>query len=453
MNDPDPIAGSQEAVDSPAGLKIAPRSCQSVNNSDSTCSSFDDTTHSQASRASQISFPSTNVSVPSLRPVTPSQNNSSNNPEGFGHPLLVSATEASPTQGAKRTATGHIKHSTPAPRSNSVSPWHPAHSRSKSASSPGTAEVSYHRRQDSLNPILVTNFQTNSQLSSDLKARLAYAMVKVHNGWESRTLDEVEKLAAQATSPKSPRPSSYSPSQASITGVAHRSRELHNAISQPIQLSPHREQFSRPTQISAGNPYVTTSQTSPLHTFASPRDPHYNPGLSGQVPPLGARHVGGASTPTPEEQDAVDTLLLMSSPANSVCYGRANNAASTANSSTHVSPTRFTFTKPRSISSGGFGPHLSRPRKSVSANSDGHPTYSNGATLDGTAGNWDVADTHNDKTVGRDFDRLMTELREYESGDERVRDLHMKNQPSRRQAPSRKAQTGLSSGISGVERA
>lgn len=41
------------------------------------------------------------------------------------------------------------------------------------------------------------------QLSAELRARLSYAMVKVQNGWQGLPIDEVESLASQAASPTS----------------------------------------------------------------------------------------------------------------------------------------------------------------------------------------------------------------------------------------------------------
>jgi hypothetical protein len=42
-----------------------------------------------------------------------------------------------------------------------------------------------------------------AQLSSELRTRLSYAMVKVKNGWQPKTIDEVESLASRKGSPAS----------------------------------------------------------------------------------------------------------------------------------------------------------------------------------------------------------------------------------------------------------
>lgn len=42
-----------------------------------------------------------------------------------------------------------------------------------------------------------------TQLSAQLKTRLSYAMVKVQNGWEKQSLDELEEGHSQRGSPNS----------------------------------------------------------------------------------------------------------------------------------------------------------------------------------------------------------------------------------------------------------
>jgi hypothetical protein len=42
---------------------------------------------------------------------------------------------------------------------------------------------------------------THMQLSAQLKTRLNYAMVKVQNGWEKQSLDELEEVHSQRGSP------------------------------------------------------------------------------------------------------------------------------------------------------------------------------------------------------------------------------------------------------------
>ena len=44
---------------------------------------------------------------------------------------------------------------------------------------------------------------TRTQLSAQLKTRLSYAMVKVQNGWEKQSLEELEESQSQRGSPNS----------------------------------------------------------------------------------------------------------------------------------------------------------------------------------------------------------------------------------------------------------
>lgn len=44
---------------------------------------------------------------------------------------------------------------------------------------------------------------THMQLSAQLKTRLSYAMVKVQNGWEKQSLEELEEVHSQKGSPNS----------------------------------------------------------------------------------------------------------------------------------------------------------------------------------------------------------------------------------------------------------
>ncbi|KAI9774503.1 MAG: hypothetical protein M1839_001691 [Geoglossum umbratile] len=86
--------------------------------------------------------------------------------------------------GQKRTASGAIK---PANTSGPTSPIDGA--AVGSLGGPSTSSASANRI---------------GEMSAQLKARLSYALIKVQNGWQSRTLDEVESIYAHQTSPTSP---------------------------------------------------------------------------------------------------------------------------------------------------------------------------------------------------------------------------------------------------------
>lgn len=165
------------------------------------------------------------------------------------------------------------------------------------------------------------------QMTSDLKARLTYAMLKVNNGWQSRSLDEVEGLASQAASPASTSSTarrvyepSISPQMGSIPEMQVRladepPSQRRKSNSPPNQLS-NIPGLAPPASIkpSAGNPRRTNT-------------PHYTRTLVGRAysaSPLGSvqpqhRAISDLYSPhqNVREKDAIESLLFMSSPSNS----------------------------------------------------------------------------------------------------------------------------------------
>ncbi|KAI9746279.1 MAG: hypothetical protein M1835_002454, partial [Candelina submexicana] len=85
-------------------------------------------------------------------------------------------------QGHKRTANGDLKPESASLPGSPISVI-PKHSRNMSIDSGGS---------------------NISELSSQLRARLSYAMVKVQNGWQGRSLDEVENLTSPTASASKP---------------------------------------------------------------------------------------------------------------------------------------------------------------------------------------------------------------------------------------------------------
>ena len=165
------------------------------------------------------------------------------------------------------------------------------------------------------------------QMTSDLKARLAYAMLKVNNGWQSRSLDEVEELASQAASPGSNSStarrafdSSASPHMASIPETQVR------FVNEPP--SQRRKSNSPPNQPS-NKPGLAPPASIKPSTGNSRRNtaPHYTRTLVGRAysaSPLGSaqpqhRAISDLYSPhqNVREKDAIESLLFMSSPSNS----------------------------------------------------------------------------------------------------------------------------------------
>ncbi|KAK2624478.1 hypothetical protein QTJ16_006428 [Diplocarpon rosae] len=257
-------------------------------------------------------------------------------------PILAIA----PTAGQKRTADGQVK-------SSSISPGSPnirGHSRNTSAVS------------------TASSVSRIGELSSELRTRLSYAMVKVNNGWQSNSIDEVESLASHAGSPTSSnstlhgRRNLYTSPRAAIANLQAQPgscSQLSQANSSDFDLYPRGEQPSHtyesfwrshstpnfpgqrqhlyapaaapltskalgpPAEIRttvnsrrSGTPKFSRQPNLPSHGSNSP----YN--TSTPRTPLRAEVRDKTIVQTPlqktlQEQDAIETLLFMSSPGNS----------------------------------------------------------------------------------------------------------------------------------------
>ncbi|KAK0985547.1 hypothetical protein LTR91_005931 [Friedmanniomyces endolithicus] len=95
-------------------------------------------------------------------------------------PMSVASPAASTTNGAKRTASGHVKNAPSQPATPLAATFADRMSRRESISSTGSRA---------------------GELAATLKSRLGYAMAKVQHGWEHKNIAEVEQLAAQKMSP------------------------------------------------------------------------------------------------------------------------------------------------------------------------------------------------------------------------------------------------------------
>ncbi|KAH8913049.1 hypothetical protein BR93DRAFT_872499 [Coniochaeta sp. PMI_546] len=244
----------------------------------------------------------------------------------------------------------------------------------KSASEGSTASPvprGGHSRNTSTVSVASTTGSRIGELSAELRTRLSYAMVKVNNGWQSHTIDQVETLASRAGSPTSSNSTihfrqgaSASPQLSSsshrgsnnatpATGLQHqftsrlsdptnsawrdsRSHALSNASSsapskQPLSLAPPIS--IEPSQ-HLGNP---RRNTNPRHTPSlalhsnlgspststaphTPGQPSPYPGSEHQrTPVVDPMLFSPHQTPQQNvrEQDAMEALLFMSSPGNS----------------------------------------------------------------------------------------------------------------------------------------
>ncbi|KIW45289.1 uncharacterized protein PV06_03688 [Exophiala oligosperma] len=222
--------------------------------------------------------------------------------------------------GAKRTASGEVKRSSVNGLADVVSQSKGfGHARTTSSVSNGNISEVGLARATTANPGTDTD-----QLSQQLRTRLKYAMIKVQNGWQTRSLDEVESLASQSPRstvsgfPNSPRPRgllsprtvmsrSYgresSESDSSDSTLETRALVTLNspqvssrrALAPPVDIVPSSRRRATPN-----GTYQNTH--SARHTSQSSRPPtsHRTPSQNAAM-----------------EADAVETLLFMASPNNS----------------------------------------------------------------------------------------------------------------------------------------
>lgn len=159
-------------------------------------------------------------------------------------------------------------------------------------------------------------------MSAELKTRLAYAMVKVNNGWQSRSLQEVESLASRGASPAS--------SSSTINRPLGSSASPKLPPTPPAQINYHSNKMIPPPPRSTSPKLAPPASIQPNARRTS--------GQSRQTPKLMSSHSASATGPRPSpspqtsypssqpsysphqhvrEQDAIETLLFMSSPGNS----------------------------------------------------------------------------------------------------------------------------------------
>ena len=279
-------------------------------------------------------------------------------------PTLAIAT----TAGQKRTADGQVKSGA----SNSPpSPHVHGHSRTTSAVSTVSSTASSRIGEVGNNGHSTEPCFDAAQLSSELRTRLSYAMVKVNNGWQSNSIDEVESLASQAGSPTSststlqgrrnlltsPRTaiasiqSQSSSMSTSTTQAPTGDFDLFSRTDQPSRtyesfwrdhstsIPSHRQSY-RTSPPQSSKPLAPSADIRPAPTSRRSHTPKFTkpPTMPGQgstqagsftstprTPTMNHRpHLQdttmGIRTPTQktiQEQDAIETLLFMSSPGNS----------------------------------------------------------------------------------------------------------------------------------------
>jgi hypothetical protein len=271
------------------------------------------------------------------------------------------------TAGQKRTADGQVKGGV---LKSPTSPQVRGHSRNTSTVSNVSATSS--RIGEVGNSKVSKEPGTDAaQLSSELRTRLSYAMVKVNNGWQSNSIDEVESLASQAGSPTSStstlqgRRNLLTSPRTAIANIQGQSSSMSNSVTQAptgdFDLYSRTEQPSRTyesfwrdhsTSVPSHRQAYRTSPPQHSKSLAPPADirptptsrrshtPKFSkpPAIPGQNSTLGGSFTSTPRTPTMnhrpalqdstmgiqtptqktiQEQDAIETLLFMSSPGNS----------------------------------------------------------------------------------------------------------------------------------------
>ncbi|KAB5540231.1 hypothetical protein GE09DRAFT_1061994 [Coniochaeta sp. 2T2.1] len=200
------------------------------------------------------------------------------------------------------------------------------------------------------------------ELSAELKTRLSYAMIKVNNGWQSHTIDQVETLASHAASPTSSNSTIHFRQRASASPQISTPSYRGSNNATPVtalhqQFAPRLSDIRSPAPTNPSSSSTAMKQKQP--TLAPPisiepsqhvshprrtANQRHTPTLAGQnlASPSTAPQTPGQPSPYPgsqeqrtpqvdpmifsphqtpqqnvREQDAMEALLFMSSPGNS----------------------------------------------------------------------------------------------------------------------------------------
>ncbi|KAH8765418.1 hypothetical protein F5883DRAFT_420893 [Diaporthe sp. PMI_573] len=219
--------------------------------------------------------------------------------------------------------------------------------------SPG--RTASHSRNTSAVSATSTASSRVTELSSELKTRLSYALLKVNNGWESRNINQVENLASRGGSPASsnstipgaprssaspriqashaptpltphaaslPIPSPENTSRGAATSPVSRSANPQlldtPSLAPPVSIQPHHSSERNPRR--NPNPKHPPNFPPPQPHHASPRTPSLASLNLSPVPRglhTGADPMVVSPTHNNREKDAMEALLFMSSPGNS----------------------------------------------------------------------------------------------------------------------------------------
>ncbi|KAK4156132.1 hypothetical protein C8A00DRAFT_12931 [Chaetomidium leptoderma] len=274
------------------------------------------------------------------------------------------------------------------------------HTREKSNVSP--RQMVGHSRNTSTVSVASTAGSRIGELSAELKARLSYAMVKVNHGWQSQSIDQVETMVSQAASPASSASTIHlrngSSASPQFSTISHRAsnnttpamgpQHQHSSRAGDPQWGESPQSTSRG---SSSSPVKTTHglappvSIQPAQHVGNPRrepNPRHVPSLLSSShhtsPRAGGLHTSPYLAPgrhrsaiseamfvsphtNVREQDAIESLLFMSSPGNSANLKHAFPSSQPLPSShSHAAPQQRTALP------------TSQPRKSLPS---GRPTH------------------------------------------------------------------------------
>lgn len=318
--------------------------------------------------------------------------------------ILTTRPRRATIAGQKRTVDGLVRRISGSSRSSDESSDKTANASERtSTTSTGYIGVSeYKRRGHSRNPSAVSiasSAMSPRELTSELRTRLSYAMVKVQKGWESLPICEVETLASKSASPASEtmngRRGSALTSPRSAIGRGHSmdglrdpvvvsdyngqqmngnangngrtyesfwrstvqrtnmasppsSQPANNAHLQPpaeVRSSSHTangSHFRRSSPPKSSQPQRRLGQSrsdlgpSSLYSPGTPRDGSSTPVQGGLHTPR-EQIQKQTTTQSLQEQDAIQTLLLMGSPGNHL-HGNFSQLSSQQHQNNHVPP-------------------------------------------------------------------------------------------------------------------
>lgn len=261
----------------------------------------------------------------------------------------VSVTSPVSTNGAKRTASGHVKNAPSLP------------------STPLTGTFAGRSRGDSIS----STTSRAGEMAASLKTRLEYAMAKVQNGWEHKNIAEVEQLAAHKVYSNRHSMSHVDygnrPTSSGInSGTAQLS--MYDAYAQNGTTSPPSKRRSGTfnAMISSSQPrtalgpaprlqpafdHSSTANSRAYHTAPSSQTTNYTNAMSPPRTPVNGQTrrppMLRTDTQTAEaERDALQALFQLGSPHASQVPRHPN--ASQASSS-QASPLRTEFPTPRRV--------------------------------------------------------------------------------------------------------